>query len=70
MIEGLGIKKTFEKIEKSQVTVYLFDASLIKNDAIRIKNLKVEVEKIKNRFPQKPLLVIANKIDANSGKTL
>lgn len=64
VIEGLGIKKTFEKIEKSQVTVYLFDASLIKNDAIRIKNLKVEVEKIKNRFPQKPLLVIANKIDA------
>ena len=42
----------------------MFDSSLIKNDAIKIKNLKVEVEKIKNRFPQKPLLVIANKIDA------
>ena len=27
------------------------------------KRLKLEIEKIKNRFPQKPLIIIANKID-------
>ncbi|RFN60387.1 tRNA uridine-5-carboxymethylaminomethyl(34) synthesis GTPase MnmE [Marixanthomonas ophiurae] len=67
-IEGLGIKKTFEKMEQAQVVVYLFEAS---PSALRASppkgekysSISVEVEKIKNRFPQKPLLVIANKID-------
>lgn len=63
IIEGLGIKKTFEKIELSQVVIYLFDSSLIKNDEVKTKNLILEIEKIKNRFPQKPLIVIPNKVD-------
>lgn len=60
VVESIGIKKTFEKIEQSQVTIYLFDA------ATRIKeleNIKVEIEKIRNKYPQKPLLIVGNKID-------
>ncbi|MFD2696386.1 tRNA uridine-5-carboxymethylaminomethyl(34) synthesis GTPase MnmE [Mesonia sediminis] len=63
-IEGLGIQKTFQKIEQAQVVLYLFDASKIKNDQLSIKQVKTEIEKIKNRFPGKPLLIIANKKDS------
>lgn len=59
-IEGLGIKKTFEKIEQAQVVIYLFDAREFK---VSGSKFQVEIEKIKNKYPQKKLLVIANKID-------
>jgi tRNA modification GTPase len=60
VIETIGIKKTFEKIDQAQVVIYLFDAHDFKDQS---PVLKVELEKIKNKYPQKPLLVIANKID-------
>jgi len=62
-IEGLGIKKTFQKMEQAQIVVYLFDAQKVKNDNLSLQQVKVEVEKIKNQFPGKPLLIIANKTD-------
>ncbi len=63
VVESIGIKKTFEKIEQSQVTIYLFDASVISNTVEKSESVKQELEKIKNKYPQKPLLIIANKID-------
>ncbi len=60
VVESIGIKKTFEKMEQSQVVILLFSAEEFKKEHHR---LKIEIEKIKNRFPLKPLLVIANKID-------
>lgn len=60
VVETIGIKKTFEKIDQAQVVIYLFDAIDFKEQS---SVLKVELEKIKNKYPQKPLLVIANKID-------
>ncbi|MFK7780966.1 tRNA uridine-5-carboxymethylaminomethyl(34) synthesis GTPase MnmE [Psychroserpens sp.] len=60
IVETIGIKKTFEKIDQAQVVIYLFDAHDFKEQS---SVLKVELEKIKNKYPQKPLLVIANKID-------
>ncbi|WP_375239725.1 tRNA uridine-5-carboxymethylaminomethyl(34) synthesis GTPase MnmE [Aurantibacter sp.] len=60
VVEGIGIKKTFEKIEQAQVVLYLFDAvQFISN----FEAFKVEIEKIKNKYPLKPLLIIPNKID-------
>ncbi|MGB2685390.1 MAG: tRNA uridine-5-carboxymethylaminomethyl(34) synthesis GTPase MnmE, partial [Olleya sp.] len=60
VVESIGIKKTFEKMEQAQVVVLLFSAEEFKTES---KRLKVEIEKIKNRFPLKPLLIIANKVD-------
>ncbi len=60
VVESIGIKKTFEKIEQAQVVVYLFDAEKFKTNS---KKFIVEIEKIKNKYPLKPLLVIANKLD-------
>lgn len=68
VIEGMGIKKTFEKISQAQVVLYLFDASSPSASGISpeggdYSQVQIEVEKIKNQFPQKPLVILANKID-------
>ena len=60
VVESIGIKKTFEKIDQAQVVIYLFDSTEFN---IHSSEFKVELEKIKNKYPQKPLIVIANKID-------
>ena len=61
IIESIGIKKTFEKITQSQVIMYVLDASKV-TDA-NAKDFNVEIKRIQNKFPDKPLVVIANKID-------
>ncbi|NND62290.1 MAG: GTP-binding protein, partial [Flavobacteriaceae bacterium] len=65
-IEGLGIQKTFQKMEQAQVVIYLFDANVISNDSEKSHNLVSEIEKVKNKFPQKTLVIIANKVDTLS----
>lgn len=60
VVESIGIRKTFEKIDQAQVVIYLFDATDFETESSRFK---VEIEKIKNKYPQKPLLIIANKVD-------
>jgi tRNA modification GTPase len=60
VVESIGIKKTFEKIEQSQVVIYLFDS---KTSITNLGVVLIEIEKIKNKHPQKPLIIIANKID-------
>ncbi|MDI1317081.1 tRNA uridine-5-carboxymethylaminomethyl(34) synthesis GTPase MnmE [Flavobacterium sp.] len=60
VIESIGIKKTFEKIEQAQVVILLLDAKELQVSGLMFH---VEIEKIKNKFPQKPLLVIINKVD-------
>ena len=60
VVEGIGIKKTFEKIEQAQVVLYLFDAVKFVNNK---DAFIVEIEKIKNKYPLKPLLIVPNKID-------
>jgi tRNA modification GTPase len=67
VVESIGIKKTFEKIEQSQVTIYLFDAQ---KNIDNLEDVRIEIEKIRNKYPQKPLLVIANKIDTLDDKQL
>lgn len=59
-IEGLGIKKTFEKIEAAQVVIYLFDAEGFQ---VSGSKFQVEIETIKNKYPLKNLVIVANKVD-------
>jgi tRNA modification GTPase len=60
VVESIGIKKTFEKIEQAQVVVYL---SPLTPKGGTLDNVKLELEKIKNQYPLKPLVVIMNKKD-------
>ena len=60
VIESIGIKKTFEKINQSQVIIYIYDAQELKDKS---EKLKVEIAQIKNKYPKKPLIIVANKTD-------
>lgn len=69
IIESIGIKKTFEKIEQSQVVLFLVDGFQLMVDG-KIETLKIEIEKIRNQFPLKPLLTIINKSDKLSAEQI
>lgn len=60
IVESIGIKKTFEKIEQAQVIIYLLDSMEF---TVSSSKFQVELEKIKNQFPLKPLIIIGNKKD-------
>ena len=75
VIEGLGIQRTYEKMEQAQVVVLLVDSvqySPLRNasegetvGSEALGQLKQEVQKIRVQFPDKQIVVIANKIDQN-----
>ena len=67
-IEGLGIKKTFEKIDQAQVVVFLIDSSRLLSREVTVANLQIEIGKIKNKYPQKALIVVGNKADIITSK--
>src|SRR5690606_12543967 len=60
VVESIGIQKTFEKIEQAQVVIYLFDSLKFK---VQSSEYIVEIEKVKNKYPQKLLIVVINKVD-------
>lgn len=62
VVESIGIKKTFQKIEQAQVVLYILDGRWML-EAGSLQSVKNEIEKIKNKFPLKPIVVIANKAD-------
>ena len=65
VVESIGIKKTFEKIEQAQVVVYLSPLTP-KGGTVseeNIRQIKLDIERIKNQFPLKPLIIIGNKKD-------
>lgn len=63
IVENIGIKKAYEKAENAQLIIFLIDS----NKYIHSSDLFLEeIEAIKERFPNKRLLVIANKIDTLS----
>jgi len=57
-IENLGIKRTFEKIEKAEIVLLMLDA----ND----KNAVQKIIDIKSKTENKQLIIVVNKIDTNS----
>ncbi|MHC5310942.1 tRNA uridine-5-carboxymethylaminomethyl(34) synthesis GTPase MnmE [Myroides sp. LJL116] len=61
VVESIGIQKTFEKIEAAQVVIYLLDGASLNKESL--ESIKVELEKLKNKYPLKPLLVVCNKKD-------
>ena len=69
IVESIGIKKTFEKIEQAQVVLYLVDSFQLKVEG-KLEALIVEINKTLNRFPSKPLLIIINKKDLISSETI
>jgi tRNA modification GTPase len=63
VIESIGIKKAYEKAENAQLIIFLIDANKFSQASDEFLQ---EIKTIKERFPNKRLLVIANKIDTVS----
>ncbi|MCM4156882.1 tRNA uridine-5-carboxymethylaminomethyl(34) synthesis GTPase MnmE [Gramella sp. AN32] len=81
VVESIGIKKTFEKISQAQIVIFLLEAPSALRSSLprrqagppkgeKLSEISIEIEKIRNRFPQKPILIIINKIDRLSEKEL
>ena len=69
IVESIGIRKTFEKIEQAQVVLYLVDGSRLSDDG-KLETLLLEVGKTRNQFPLKPIIVIINKMDLISSENV
>ena len=63
IVENIGIKKAYEKAENAQLIIFLIDSNKFSHSS---EEFLEEIETIKERFPNKRLLVIANKIDTLS----
>ncbi|MEL6485130.1 MAG: tRNA uridine-5-carboxymethylaminomethyl(34) synthesis GTPase MnmE, partial [Bacteroidota bacterium] len=53
-VEKIGIERSFQKIEEAHLVLYLFDAKSPKEE---------QLQNIKEKYPNKPLLMVANKVD-------
>ncbi len=60
IVEGMGIRRTFEKIGQAAVIMFLLDAKMLQAEA---SNLTGELESIKSKYPDKPLIIVINKVD-------
>ena len=63
IIESIGIKKAYEKANNAQLILFLIDANNYKNSK---NSFLSEIETIKTHFPNKRVLIIANKMDTLS----
>ena len=63
VIESIGIKKAYEKADNAQLIIFLIDSNKF---SYAKEEFLEEIDIIKTRFPNKRLLVIANKIDTLS----
>lgn len=72
VVESIGIQKTFEKIEQAQVVLFLVDGSQlsVSDSQLSIDKLKIEIQQIRNKYPQKTLLIIINKKDLISAELI
>jgi len=68
VVESIGIKKTFEKIDQAQVIIFIVDGRQLLIDSKKLTETKSELEKIKQNYPQKPFLILVNKADTLSSK--
>jgi len=61
VIESMGIKRAYEKIDQAQLIIFLFDAATSENP-------KLEYDQIAAKGEDKPILVISNKNDKANAK--
>lgn len=66
VVENIGIRKTFENIEKAQLVLHLIDAS----NKLDLNNLSKEEQELQEKYPQKKILTLLNKADALSDRQI
>jgi tRNA modification GTPase len=60
-IESIGIQRTYEKMEQARILIYMMDATgLTGTDLTKARE---ETEKLTEKYPTKPVVLLANKAD-------
>ncbi len=67
VVEGMGIRRTYDQIEKARVVLYMLDAPAVLADKEVLKRTEGEIEQLSARFPKKQLILLANKTDLLPG---
>jgi len=65
-VENIGIKKTFENIEKAQLVLHLLDASAVlatKSKEAIFNPLNKSITELQEKYPSKKILTLVNKAD-------
>ncbi len=75
VVENIGIKKTFEKASQAQVIIYLLDGSILRGKSneqqkLVLESIQTEIQNIEIKFPDKKILIVANKTDLLSEKEI
>jgi len=60
IVEGMGIKRTFDKMEKAEVIIYLIEVKKVLDYG---EEFKKEILEIRKKYPKKVLIVAGNKMD-------
>lgn len=64
LVENIGIRKTYEKIDQSRLILYLFDASQkALQQENRLSKIHQEIQDLKAKSHGKTMLLLANKMD-------
>jgi tRNA modification GTPase len=65
-IESMGIQRSYDKANQSNLVLYLVDATQLLTDA-RVKHCMLRVQLMKERFANKKMVLILNKLDSING---
>lgn len=68
IVENIGIKKTYENIEKAQLVLFLIDGSLL--DLKGLDEKYKTVLELQEKYPNKKILTIINKMDLLDDKEI
>jgi tRNA modification GTPase len=60
-VEHIGIQRTFEKMEQARVLIYMIDAMFLQGEYL--EKAARETEHIRKKYPNKLVLLLANKMD-------
>lgn len=63
VIESIGIKKTYEKIEQAQLVIQLLNASNLVNNDKMLKQVQQDVKDLQSKYTNKRIISILNKVD-------
>ncbi|WP_194852344.1 tRNA uridine-5-carboxymethylaminomethyl(34) synthesis GTPase MnmE [Nonlabens antarcticus] len=65
-IESMGIQRSYSKAEQSRLILYLLDATQLKS-INPIADCLMRIQILKEKFPDKPVIVVLNKLDEITG---
>lgn len=63
VIESIGIKKTYEKIEQAQLVIQLLNAASLSENDVMLIQVQQDILELKEKYPNKRILIILNKAD-------